>query len=150
MIYFERFVTNVLDLFGVIELSGAGAGAEQIAVAPATAYVEIERVSYSGAGAGAIFSLYGGAATSANLRDGTISGSDRQFADESSLIRFAPGMPIWVGFTAGTASAAVPVWLQAVAVVYKAVDDSGLGQGPKVATGIKTPSGPTPAPVGWN
>lgn len=147
----QRYVTNLLEAFGVVELSAAGAGSETILTAPSTAYVEIERIAYSGAGAGAIVSVYAGATVAGQLREGSIAGSDRQFADENSLVRFGPNTPIIVGFTGGTANAVVPVFIQALAVIYRVIDLDDPGRGAVVGHGIAAQiTRPSPDPGGWN
>lgn len=147
----QRYVQNLVDLFEVVELDGTGAGSIQMGIAPSTAYIEVERIAYSGAGAGAIFSLYSGFVGAAGLREGTISGSARQFADETSLVRFPPNTPIFAGFTAGTASAQVPVFIQALAVIYRVIDLDAPGEGLVVGHGIAAHGDRLSRdPGGWN
>jgi hypothetical protein len=154
IIVLDRYVTNLIPLQGVLQLSAAGAGTLVIATVPPGETWEVERLTYDGAGAAAVASLYAGIATIATLKEAFT--GNRGVADESSPIRFFATETLTFIITGGTANAQVGINGQATSVIYMPrelpIDSDMLAMsthGPGTAA-YERGEGGTPADEGWN
>lgn len=154
IIVLDRYVTNLIPVTAVVDLSAAGAGSKVIATVPPGETWEVERVAFENVTATTIVGLYAGIVSIATLKEAFPAGL-RGIGDESSPIRFYATETLTIVVTGGAALGQVGINVQATSVIYMprelpiAADNMAMSQhaGGDARVGA---GGGTPPDEGWN